>query len=293
MRVTILIETELDGDRLFLLNRLADRWAEKGNEIRFRRLSDPPEATDLAILHADRTRLSSDLITPHLTNSPVINGRALDISKRHISRQLCHPGDGYAGPVIIKTDCNSWGMPERIRANGEPSQQGWTDRLLFRLQVQLVERIVPWRILRKVPHGHYPVLDRPDQVPDWVWESEDLVVERFVPERQGNDFVTRYWVFFGDREVVYTKRSPDYLVKRGDAVSKEIGGEIPEELRLRRRELGFDFGKFDWVMHEGRPILLDVNRTPSFRHVTAEFPEIVPELAAGLADFRTTMTLLR
>ena len=31
---------------------------------------------------------------------------------------------------------------------------------------------------------------------------------------------------------------------------------------MRRRDLGFDYGKFDYVIHEGRAILLDANSTP-------------------------------
>lgn len=285
MNITVLIESERDRERWYLFNRMADRWLAEGHIVRFHKLADPPKATDLAILHVDQTKVSADLIAPHLNNSRVINGKVLDISKRHISRHLCSRHDGYSGPVIVKTDCNYWGMSERIRTMGPPSQQAWLKRVCFHLQVQMVERLVPWRMLRKVPHGHYPVLAHIEQVPEWVWQSNEFVVERFVPERAGEDFVTRYWVFFGKREIVYTKRSRDYLVKRGAALAKELGGDVPEELRLRRRELGFDFGKFDWVIHGDRPILLDANRTPSFSRVTDEYPEILSELADGLADF--------
>jgi hypothetical protein len=33
----------------------------------------------------------------------------------------------------------------------------------------------------------------------------------------------------------------------------------------RREALGFDYGKFDYVEHDGEPILLDANKTPTFR----------------------------
>ncbi|HEX2879540.1 MAG TPA: hypothetical protein VHO25_08375, partial [Polyangiaceae bacterium] len=33
------------------------------------------------------------------------------------------------------------------------------------------------------------------------------------------------------------------------------------EIVKRKEELGFDIGKFDYVMHEGRPVLLDTNKT--------------------------------
>jgi hypothetical protein len=34
----------------------------------------------------------------------------------------------------------------------------------------------------------------------------------------------------------------------------------PEVLALRR-QLGFDMGKFDYVIHEGKPVVLDTNKT--------------------------------
>jgi hypothetical protein len=37
---------------------------------------------------------------------------------------------------------------------------------------------------------------------------------------------------------------------------------VPDELRQRRHELGFNYGKFDFVLHQGKAILLDANKTP-------------------------------
>jgi hypothetical protein len=34
-------------------------------------------------------------------------------------------------------------------------------------------------------------------------------------------------------------------------------------MRQRRRELGFDFGKLDFVLRDGKAVLLDANRTPA------------------------------
>jgi hypothetical protein len=57
----------------------------------------------------------------------------------------------------------------------------------------------------------------------------------------------------------------------------EVHPEIPE---LAKR-MGFDFGKFDYVMHEGKPVLLDANKTPGARK-TASFASICPEWARGI-----------
>lgn len=38
--------------------------------------------------------------------------------------------------------------------------------------------------------------------------------------------------------------------------------EVPDTIKQRRNELAFDCGKFDFVIHEGKAVLLDANKTP-------------------------------
>ena len=56
----------------------------------------------------------------------------------------------------------------------------------------------------------------------------------------------------------------------------------PGEIVALRQRLGFDFGKFDYVLHQGRSYLLDVNRTPAFGHSPARLRRQGEVLAAGL-----------
>ncbi|TGD65199.1 hypothetical protein EYC08_08965 [Tabrizicola sp. WMC-M-20] len=54
------------------------------------------------------------------------------------------------------------------------------------------------------------------------------------------------------------------LVRVKSIVSHEYLDQPPPEPILRlREEMGFDFGKFDYVVHDGQEILLDANKTPS------------------------------
>jgi hypothetical protein len=50
-------------------------------------------------------------------------------------------------------------------------------------------------------------------------------------------------------------------VKVGSAIAHE-SAQVADALRAERARLGFDYGKFDFISHDGRPILFDVNRTP-------------------------------
>jgi len=57
---------------------------------------------------------------------------------------------------------------------------------------------------------------------------------------------------------------------------------VPDELRAERSRLGFDYGKFDFVVHEGRAILLDANRTPSAPPPSPEVDASNVHLAGGI-----------
>ena len=57
----------------------------------------------------------------------------------------------------------------------------------------------------------------------------------------------------------------------------------PSELEAFREANGFDFGKFDYVEHDGRPILLDINKTPTI--VSSRAKTRMQYLSGGLRDF--------
>jgi hypothetical protein len=76
-------------------------------------------------------------------------------------------------------------------------------------------------------------------------------------------------------------------VKAGSATRYEFIDDVPESLRAERERLGFDFGKFDFVYHDGKAILLDANKTPVMARSTEITPRLL-HLADGLNDFGLT-----
>ena len=88
-----------------------------------------------------------------------------------------------------------------------------------------------------------------------------LVVEKFLPEQDERGFYLRSWMFLGDKDRSHRLRSAAPVIKRTNVIDREEV-PVPDEIRSWREKLHFDFGKFDYVIHRGRPILLDVNRTP-------------------------------
>lgn len=198
---------------------------------------------DVAILHVDSTRVGEEYLALAAHYRASVNFKAVDISKRCVSRGLLAPGDAWRGEVIIKSDLNFAGAPEGLhnmraaRAGAPPPHPQFT------------------------PIGEYRILPSIAEVPDEVWEDPSLVVERFTPEPDEQGYAMRTWVFMGQRERCMRRVSAHPLVKATNCISRTPAA-VPDALRAERARLGFDYGKFDFVIHDGEPVLLDANRTP-------------------------------
>jgi hypothetical protein len=245
--------------RAYVMTALAELWRQQG--LRASVLQGPGERVeaDLAILHVDLTVVPDDHLAFLRQYAVVINGQVVDVSKRRISKNLVQLGDSYEGPVIVKTDFNYGGLREaRLTQDGRLT----------------------------ISPEHYPVFPSVGEVPAMVWRHPELVVERFLPERRDDYYCLRTWVFLGDREwhsICYAKQP---IVKGGNVIGREPLGEVPHELRHIRRELGFDFGKFDYAIVDGRVVLYDANRTPTLGNFPME--QVLPRLrllAEGIRAF--------
>lgn len=196
---------------------------------------------DIAILHVDQTIVSSEYLSLAARYPCCLNRYTSDISKRTISKQVIRRGDGFQGPVIVKANLNCGGA---------------------------LEATLPYR------SGHggsappvfsdYQVLESPDLVPENVWTDPTFVVEKFLPEREGDRYCVRLWTFLGTKGIVYRCQADEPVVKGSNTVVREVIDEVPEEIRQMREELGFDFGKFDFGFVDGKAVLYDANRTPTY-----------------------------
>ena len=199
---------------------------------------------DIAILHVDATVVAEEYLALQSRYAMTINFAVADNSKRRISRNLLTSGDDWAGPVIVKSNLNSGGQMEEFH-NGRATLLG-----------------LPAPHPGATVWNDYRVLGNIDEVADEVWSDTSLVVERFLPERDGGDrFAYRTWVFMGERERCnrFVTASP---ISKGAGVIDYAPIGVPDQMRAERARLGFDFGSFDFVVHDGEPVLLDANRTP-------------------------------
>jgi hypothetical protein len=259
---------------MYLLHFICERWRDAGIDVI---LLDSPEQradADVALVHVDATHRPADYEAVLEHYPRVINGRVRDISKRRISGQLVTRFSEYDGPVIVKTNRNSFGHPEqRCQA------RAGTRRTLYS---RVVDRLLP-AMAQIRGKGAYPVYSSVREVPARVWWDRRLVVEKFLPERDGDLYCLRNWTFFGDRELVTRSFSESPIVKRPTTLRHQVITEVPDAIRAVRRKLGFDYGKFDFVIHDGQPVLLDTNATPGCSGQRSEkLDAFAEELAGGL-----------
>ena len=241
--------------------KMGEIWARRGIRLVPVFGIDDAVDADAWINHLDLTLVPERYAAFLETKPRVVNRQVLDISKRTISRNLVSPSDGYDGPVIVKSNLNHGGVPERRAFREAPHEDDPRPPPSFRLRGPAILRTVARK--GRVSPGEYPIYDAAGDVPLEIFESESLVVERFLPERDGEHYCTRSYVFFNDFSWCVHKWATGPVIRHPIVVWPERIEPHPEMVTLRKT-MGFDYGKFDYVEIDGHPILLDAARTPTF-----------------------------
>ncbi|HEY9778469.1 MAG TPA: hypothetical protein V6C81_32220 [Planktothrix sp.] len=254
--------------RSSFLREIARLWQDDGLDVGLYIKPSPQAKADVAILHVNLSVVPSEYLD-FAQNFPVtLNGRVKDISKRAISFNILQRHANYEGAVMVKANENYGGEPEQ----------------------RLEKSIGITSKYRRLTTWEYYVLDSLDRVTEEVWSNPHLVVEKFLPEKEGEFFILRHWYFLGDTEFHRKIYSINPLVKGEGVIRREpITEPIPEELRERRRQLGFDFGKFDYALVDGKLVVYDVNKTPGLGAVLApEHARLqLPILKTGIYQYFT------
>ncbi len=254
-RIAILFherEAQFDQSR-YLVHHLARFWREEGHEVVYVFGTGTFVPADLVVVHIDLTVVPDRYLEFAARYPAVVNGRLRDIRKSTTSTILVRPGDGWAGPVIAKSDCNYGGGPDRLL---EPSLvERWPrfdavrSRLLGAVGLSSLRR---WQ--------QYRVFERAADVPSRWLRRRDIVVERFLPELEDGLYHYRMCQFLGDHVRCTRIGSPRPVFKDADATKAEAVEPDPET-EAWREEFGADYGKIDYVLHDGEPVLLDLNKT--------------------------------
>lgn len=217
---------------------LAEIWEADGHRVKFVFGVNKFVPADLAILHVDLSVVPDEYIEFGRRYPLTLNGEVNDIRKSVISTNLVRSGNTYSGPVMVKSDLNYGGFPERrLNRFQDPGSASGIDSPL-----------------------DYRVFDNLHAVPEAVWNSPELVVEKFLPEFDGDLYCIRNYLFLGDQMNCMRRFSKHPVVNGKTQTGKEEIEPHPEIVELRHK-LGFDYGKFDYVIHNGQAILLDANKT--------------------------------
>lgn len=242
----------LDPGRLPIYNidTLVTHWRAYGFRVNVGKGFD--EDADIGILHLDRSIITPEMMPYVPKGLRVLNGSVRDITKRHLGTLEVRRGDGWDGQVIVKSNLNHYGAPERL---GQPKTKAVRNR----------DRIaeISWRSARQLPFQRYPVLDHPHLVPGWVWDNPDFIVERLMTERVDGLYVVRSVLFLGEQMMGWWMLSDNPDVRISTSRRIEILTDLPVEIQDLRKALGFDYGKFDFVLRDGRPVVFDFNKTPA------------------------------
>jgi hypothetical protein len=210
---------------------------------------------DVLIVHADVSVVPDEYLEFARRYPVALNGEVKDIRKTAYSRLRLQRADDYAGKVIVKSNLNYAGQPERVLGLAAPRTAASNPHFASPLQ--------------------YRVYDRLSAVPAWIFDDPELLVEKFLPEFEDGYYYMRAMTFLGERTSCTRMRSAQPIVN-GSSIDLVEDVEPHPDILAIRRATKFDYGKFDYVIHQGKALLLDMNKT-----VGAPPPSEDPKILAG------------
>jgi hypothetical protein len=237
--IAILFHERQDDVEDYLITSFAEIWRTLGIEVVHLFGVDEFVPADLLIAHVDLSVVPQEYVDFARRYPNVLNGEVTDIRKASFSQLLVTREADYDGPVIVKTDLNYGAEPERL--------------LLVADRPELAECLPEEGF-------EYQIFDRIAAVPDRFFDPGGFVVEKFLPEVEGGLYHVRNYYFLGDRYTCERFVSADPIVRAGPQGTGESIEPDPGIVESRHR-LKMDYGKLDYVIHEGEALLLDVNKT--------------------------------
>ena len=265
----------------YTIGILAGIWRQLGLSVAVKHGSlswfGPP--APLAINHVNLTVTPASYLECLRSFRCTINAGLADTSKSKCCRGLLRHLDGYDGPVIVKTDLNFGGRPEQdLHCRRE---RAWPRRLL-----RLLGRpaVTPGGL---DPYA-YPIYSSPSQVPLEAWSDSRLVVQKFEPERDETGlYRLRSWYVLGDRGFHVATSGREPIMKGRNTLSRQLADiATPPEMEALRRELRVDYGRFDYALVDGKPVVYDINRTPAITAASVEkYASQWRNLAEGIKSF--------
>ena len=256
----------------YLVRLLVAEWHEDGHEVVFLFGTDTFIPADVLVVHVDLSVVPQEYIDFAARYPVTLNGRIRDIRKSTFSSQRLTRDSNWQGPVIVKTDANFDGIPERLRGVGPAGSRPAAG---------------PNASSRRTWRAGYVVYHSADEVQEWVFNDPSLIVERFRPEVEEGFFCVRFLTCLG-KQISSARLKGSNPIVNGSSVRRIEEVKPHEEIVAVRERLGCDYGKLDYVLVDGEPILLDVNKTVGIGRGLISDQRLAGEvrrLANGLYDY--------
>jgi len=256
-RIAILFH---QGDRYrdtacYAIHHFSQYWEADGHSVVRLFGVKRVEPADILIVHVNLSVVPDEYIEFASRYPIALNARIRDIRKSSFAHNRAAPGDGWDGPVIVKSDLNYAGEPERRLQRTWLERKWQPARRARRLYDRMTGNTAPFGT-----SADYDVYDSIDDVPPGVFDDSRVVVERFCPEVENDLYHMTMYQFLGDRFTCTRFASPHPIISAARSVS---AAEVePHHGILEWREkLTIDYGKLDYVVHNDKVVLLDANKT--------------------------------
>ena len=270
------------GDLGYSINILVDHWRRMGlnvaNTLGPSRLRDGGSAA-VVVNHVGLTVTPAAYIKFLRRFSRAVNGELTNTSKSAFCQNLVSQPDDYDGSVIVKTELDSGSAGEHaFRPRSGPA--AWL-RYLRGADAGLSKT-------KKFTRSRYLIYDHPDLVPAKFWGNPHFVIQKFQAEMESEDlFRLRSWYVLGDRDFHVLTVSKKPIVKGHNIIDRWVVDlATPPEMTAMRKAMRVDYGRFDYVIVEGKPVVFDINRTPiSTAGAVAKYAPQWEQLAEGIKSF--------
>ena len=260
MRIAFLFHQAERDPSNYLIHQLAEIWREDGHTVDYLMGFGRRVSADVLLVHVDLSVVPESYLEYASSFPVVLNGNLRDIRKSSVSKNLLQQHESWRGPVIVKSDRNFHGWPEQqLEANWLERSIPWLQRAHAKL-----DRMRGLDPLAFAPEG-YRIFDGVEQIPEKWFSHPRIVVEKFLPEMEDGYFHVRMFMFLGRRERCIRLRSKERVIKAGNSLAAE-DVEPHRAVGEGRRDFSADYGKIDYVVHNGEPVLLDLNKTIGVSH---------------------------
>jgi hypothetical protein len=266
----------------YIVDHLARYWREDGHDVVYLFGTKSYAPADLILVHVNLSVVPDEYLAFASRYPIALNGRLRDIRKSVVSTNLVRANDSWKGPVIVKTELNYAGKPERSM------KLRWREK--YPRLWRVASRATTWFTGQEeqADFADYLIFETAKDAPPEFFTRPDVVVERFLPERENDLFHLRMCQVLGDRVICTRVASRVPVIKAGMSVSSQPVEPHPE-VEQWRKQFNLDYGKMDYLVHDGRAVLIDVNKTTGASKRVADAPlqEMRRRLAEGLYSYFT------